>query len=306
MKISIIVPSYGRPRTLDDFLKSLKKSLLKDVDFQIIAVVNDDNKKNIQDYLNVLKNRNILGLCPVVFSKKLGSVGARNEGIKRAKGDIIFFFDDDTEIIPDYFKKIIPLFKENNVGAVGGAEIKKKRSSKFHSIWFSIRKTGAVTKDGDIISNYFYDKKNKEILEVDTLHGSNFGVSKEALKKVKFWDKNFYGIYRDESDFTYRIKKGGYKLLFIPQTGVIHKETIQGGNIPPQKKKQWAYWYFRNTSYFFFKNVYDGNPPYVFLFLFRELIYNSLKAIIYKNLYFITQYPKLFEGYLLAIKNRGK
>jgi len=305
MKISIIVPSYGRPKTLEDFLKSLKKTIPKNFNFQIIVVVNDDTSQNIQGYFNVLRQIKIPGIEPLIFQKKLGSVGARNEGIKKVKGGIIFFFDDDTEIIPGYFEKILPLFKEKNIGAVGGAEIKKKSSTMFHSVWFSIRKPGTITPDGDIISNYFYDRKSKP-LEVDSLHGSNLAITKEALKKIKFWDKDFYGVYRDETDFTYRIKKAGYKILFNPATGVIHKETVQGGNVPPQKKKQWAYWYFRNTSYFFFKNVYNGNPINFFSFLCRELIYGALKVLAYKNPHFILQYPKIFEGYFISIKNKRK
>lgn len=301
MKISIIVPSCGRPKILRNFFESLKE--VKDkLPLETIIVINDESLSNRKEYIKIInKYRKQLNIKPFIFSRMLGSARARNEGLKKAKGDTIFFFDDDTELLSDYFAKILPLFKGKNVGAVGGAEIKKK-SSKLHSIWFFLRKTGSVTKDGDIISNFFYDLKQVQSIDVDHLHGSNFGISREALKKVKCFDENFYGVYRDETDFIYRIKKKRYKVLFLPSTGVIHRETVKGGSIPPQKKKQWCYWYYRNTSYFFFKNIYKGNLFYLFLFLFRELIYSLLKATIYKNPYFITQYPKIIKGYKLARK----
>lgn len=301
MKISVIVPSCGRPATLESFLKSLQKAKKK-LDLQTIVVINDDDLANVAEYAEIVgRFKSKLKILPLIFKKRLGSANARNEGIKRSKGDVIFFFDDDTEILGDYFDRILPLFKDGEVGAVGGAEI-KKQSSKLHKVWFSFRKTGVITKDGDIISNFFYDPKTKEILDVCHLHGSNFGITKEAMKKVGFFDKNLYGTYRDETDFTFRIKKYKFRLLFLPSTGVIHKETVKGGNIPPQKKRQWAYWYYRNTSYFFFKDVYNGNPIYLISFLFRELFYNLLKAIIYKNPHLITQYLKIVEGYRLSNK----
>ncbi|MFH8119936.1 MAG: glycosyltransferase family 2 protein [Candidatus Aenigmatarchaeota archaeon] len=302
MKISIIVPSCGRPKILENCLKSLKKIEPIEETIETIAVINDDNPANINQYTKIInKYRKDLNIKSLIFQKRIGSVRARNEGIKKAEGKLIFFFDDDIKILPDYFKKILPLFK-GKVGAVGGAEIKKK-SSILHNIWFSIRKIRSITNDGDVVSNFFYDPQSKEVFEVDHLHGSNFGIKREVLKKVKGFDENFYGVYRDETDFIYRIRKAGYKILFLPSTGVIHKQTVKGGNVPPKEKKKWAYWYHRNNSYFFFKNVYTGNFFYFLLFLFREFFYSILKAIVYRNAYFIIQYPKIIEGYQLA-KNR--
>lgn len=299
MKISIVVPSCGRPEILESFIKSLKKAKTKNLFLETFIVINDENILNIKKYRKIVNRyRRALNIRPLIFKKRIGSVRARNEGLKKAKGDVIFFFDDDTEILPNYFIKILPLFKARQVGAVGGAEIKKE-VTKVHKVWFFMRKTGQITQDGDIISNFFYDSKHNKPIFVNHLHGSNFGITREALKKVKNFDENFYGVYRDETDFTYRIKKAGYKVVFLPFTGVIHKETMKGGSVPPQKKKQWCYWYYRNTAYFFFKNIHKSNLFYLFLFLCRELIYGLLKVAVYKNPYFITQYFKIIDGYKL-------
>ncbi len=74
-------------------------------------------------------------------SKPLGGIGARNSGIRKAKCEIVVFFDDDTIIQKDYFKELLKHYKNKKVGAVGGSEIKKKQSL-LHKLFLKLEKLG--------------------------------------------------------------------------------------------------------------------------------------------------------------------
>ena len=298
MKISIVIPTFNRAKVFKECLESLSKSIIK-VPYEVIVVINGTDIKEFKKSIVVAKNfKKKLNIRIFVKFGRLGSAKARNIGLKLAKGNIVFFFDDDIEILPDYFEKVLPFFSENDVGSVGAAEIKDNVTF-FHKIWFKTRQPGKVTDSGEIISNFFYNPNLKKVFYVDHLHGSNFGLKKEIINEIGSFDENYIGVQREETDFIYRVRKLGYKLVFVPFTGVIHKQTTYGGNIPPTKKREWCYWYYRNTSYFFFKNIYDGKKLKLIKFLVRELIFSIIKVLAYRNLFYIMEFPKIYEGYKL-------
>jgi GT2 family glycosyltransferase len=302
--VSIIIPTIERPDIFEDCLSSLIKAVKVLHRFETIVVINGVNKLNFSRSVEVArKYKKKLNIKIIKRFGRIGSAKARNIGIRKAKGDLIFFFDDDTEILPDYFKKTLPLFLNKRVGAVGGAEI-KGGITKFHKIWFAIRKPGIITSTGEIVSNFFYHENFKGFIPVFHLHGSNFGLRKKLIKKIGFFDERYIGVQREETDFIYRVKKIGYKLVFIPSTGVIHKQTVYGGNVPPKKKKEWCYWYYRNSGYFFFKNIYENKKLRAISFLIREFIFGLIKVFAYMNPFYMVEYPKIYEGYILWRRTR--
>jgi cellulose synthase/poly-beta-1,6-N-acetylglucosamine synthase-like glycosyltransferase len=181
MKLSIIIPSYGRAEVLDDCLKSIYKIKKELNDYEII-VVNNNNDKKIEKETSKVCKKYKLNITEINPHKGVGSVKARNLGIKKTKGDILVFFDDDTIIQKNYFINLIKTYNNTKVGAVGGAEIKNQKNSIFHKIMFKLSKTGDITWSGNIISNF--SQKIKLPLKVKHLHGSNFSIRKDVINKI--------------------------------------------------------------------------------------------------------------------------
>jgi len=300
MKISIIIPTHGRPGVFSQCLKSinlLKKELDKFKPYEII-IINNNNEKLRNETSKACREYD-LPIKEIVMKKAAGSVRARNAGIKKAKGDVLIFFDDDTIILKNYFTNLMKHYKDKKVGAVGGSETKQKNTL-LHKLFFKFHKPGSITWSGEIISNFSPDY-NKPII-VKHLHGSNFSICKRVIDEIGLMDELMIGHYRDETEFIYRVYRKGYTIIFEPEAEVIHTESNIGGSISPSKKKEWAYWYHRNTSYFFFKQLYTGNPLQLIAYIARELITSIIRAIIYKNSYYLFEMKAVKEGHDLALK----
>ena len=93
-----------------------------------------------------------------------------------------------------------------------------------------------------------------------------------------------------------RILLGAQNLIFNPKCKIIHTATNLGGNISPENKKKWACFYHRNTSYFFFKHLYNKNPIKLISFLLREFIMSIFRSIIYKNPYYFSELKIIKKG----------
>jgi len=296
MKLSIIIPSYGRAQVLKDCLESINKLKNELKDYEIIVINNNNDKKIENDTSRVCKKYK-LNITEINTHRGLGSVKSRNMGIKKAKGDLLLFFDDDTIIQKNYFNNLLKSYNNENIGAVGGAEIKEQKNSIFHKLLFKFKKTGDITWSGEIISNFSPNIKNS--LKVKHLQGSNFSIRKSVIDKIGLMDEKMIGHYRDETEFVYRVYKAGFDVIFNPKCKVIHTATTIGGNVSPNKKKEWAYWYHKNNSYFFFKHLYNNNFLKLIMFILREFFTSIIRVILYKNIYYIIEMKKY-----LSIKNK--
>ena len=118
MQLSIIVPVYNM--AADDKLTYCLDSLVAQTvsDYEIIAVDDcstDDSYKIMADYQNRYPDR----FRAIHSDVNLHQGGAKNIGIKAAKGDWIGFIDADDWITPDYYEKMIAKAAETGADIVG-------------------------------------------------------------------------------------------------------------------------------------------------------------------------------------------
>ncbi len=93
-KLSIIIPVYNISKYINRCLNSICKQLLDGVE---IIVVDDGSLDD--SILKVLIWQEKYKIIKVVSQKNKGLGGARNTGIKEAKGEYVWFVDGDDEII---------------------------------------------------------------------------------------------------------------------------------------------------------------------------------------------------------------
>lgn len=121
--ISIILPTYNRasmlPETLDSFLEQTYPAGL----YEMIIVNNnstDETAQVIERYCALHKNVRSL------FEPRQGAHYARNSGAKAAKGDLLYFTDDDMLADRNLLINIIQGFRQDErVGAVTGRILPK-------------------------------------------------------------------------------------------------------------------------------------------------------------------------------------
>lgn len=100
--LSFIIPIYNAEKYLEECLKSLIDQDIPLTDYEIICI-NDGSTDNSESVIrNFQKYTNIL--C--INQKNAGVTSARNEGLKVAKGDFIWFIDADDFISRNILKEL--------------------------------------------------------------------------------------------------------------------------------------------------------------------------------------------------------
>ena len=240
--VSVIIPTYGRASMIKYALDGLKRQKYRD--FEVIVVLKaagDSTEKILKKYREDLSIKTIIQEDGFVTN-------AYNLGLKKAKGQIIAFLDDDAIPYPDWLDEHVKIYiKSDEVGGISGTT-----------------KSASITKDEKIIqipedSIYPYGRKqryynfpwarpvmgmsryliffgrdglvhhhpsleNKNIHEVfpSLLHmGANMSVRKEAVKGLEINEDLILG-FTFEQLFSYQIWRLGYKLLYNPNANVLH------------------------------------------------------------------------------------
>jgi GT2 family glycosyltransferase len=155
----------------------------------------------------------------VLFANGKGIAHSHQLSINKSETDLIWRLDDDCVAKNDVLEKLLASMTDE-VGAVGGCVLDPKHIS-FNSM--------ASNKIEDIylgVNEQWY-QQSKEVKEVDHLY-SSFLYRKEASKHGYCLELSSVG-HREETTFTYEMKRAGWKLLFNPKAVTYHYRNPEGG-----------------------------------------------------------------------------
>jgi glycosyltransferase involved in cell wall biosynthesis len=108
MKVSLIICSRNRARSLADTLAWLERSDIRDHHAEVVLVDNgssDGTGKTMHEFADNAKFP-----VTVVSAPRPGLGIARNAGLRHARGEIVAFTDDDCYVTPRYFSDLISHF----------------------------------------------------------------------------------------------------------------------------------------------------------------------------------------------------
>ena len=215
LTISVVIPSYRRPKDLARCLDALKKQ--KRPADEILVVVRDTDTET-WTFIQTL-NPEFLPLRTVTVSV-CGVVAAMNAGMDVACGDIIAFTDDDAAPHTDWLERIEAHFlSDTNIGGVGG------RDWVYHGTQLEEGErevVGQVQWFGRVIGQHHLGVG--EAREVDVLKGVNMSFRRSAIAQMHF-DPRMRGTGAQvhfELAFSLSLKRAGWKLIYDPRVAVDH------------------------------------------------------------------------------------
>ncbi len=229
---SIIIPTYNRPKDLENCLRSLLQQTQR-VDELIII---DDGDLESVPLWEACREKGIR--CLYRKKDKPGLTASRNLGITLATMDILFFLDDDVVLYPDYIEQICLTFDHHDdkldgpLGGVGGVIVNHKPLRFHHRLRRLSDRLFLVTGpvEGRVLpSGFCVNFGATGRLPTDT-HGVDFlagGVSaypKRIFKTFRFSEAyTGYGLGEDK-DFSFRVSRQ-YRLLINPDAKLYHHES---------------------------------------------------------------------------------
>ena len=114
--VSIIIPTFNRYEYLKDVLTDLENQDYKNLEIIIVDQTDNPDKGILQKYsLNLIS----------IFQEGKGQWLARNEAIRKATGNYLLFFDDDSRVSSDWISQHLKGLEFFNADISAGVSISK-------------------------------------------------------------------------------------------------------------------------------------------------------------------------------------
>ena len=273
--ISIIISAYNEEKTLRQCLDSLL--VLEYPNYEII-MVNDASKDNTLTILQEYQQKN-KKIKVVTYTVNKGVPGARNEGMRAAKGDIFVFTDADATFPKEWPTKLIGPFSDPTVGATGGRDIAPPNQPLIHRC-IDYTLTSFIGTAGL--------RGAKVRLAKYAVTGCNFAVRREVVQKVGMHDEKIR--WRgEEKEWCQRIREAGYEILFVPESYILHYRRIS-------LKSFWTQTYKSGKARFDILKVAPGSFQLIHIVPSLFVLYLGITAL------FSLVFPHLFALFALALK----
>ncbi|MBD2124522.1 glycosyltransferase family 2 protein [Trichocoleus sp. FACHB-262] len=294
--VSIILVNYNGVGVILDCLDSIEK-FIHSVTYEVIVVDNDST-----DGSPKLVAQKFPHVQVIQSSKNLGFGAGNNLGAQAAKGNFLFLLNTDTVLISDPLPHLLILMQTHlDVGLIGPQLLNPDGTLQL-SVVPAIGLRGEYQAQQQLKK---YQNANNQaaisqqfqvIQEVEIVIGAAIFIRRELFDSLGGFDESFF-MYFEESDLCQRSRNQGWKILYTPQTALIH---LKGQSVN-QRADAMAIEYRKSQLYYYQKHCSLVEQILVRLYLLIKFLSLFLKTLnptfgkIILLLFNFKQYPLSFK-----------
>ncbi len=219
VEVSIIIPVFNQFQFTHACLASLQ-TVEERSRFEVI-VVDDCSTDETAELVPRME-----GVVYLRNETNSGFVASCNRGAENARGEYLFFLNNDTIVKPDWLAASLDTFAEEPRAGIVGSKL--------------VYADGRLQEAGGIIWrnasgwNYgkFDDPEKPEynyLREVDYCSAAALMIPKSLFEKLGGFDPKYAPAYYEDTDLSFKVRKDGYKVLYQPMSEIIHYEGATGG-----------------------------------------------------------------------------
>ncbi|MDO8625374.1 MAG: glycosyltransferase [Candidatus Diapherotrites archaeon] len=216
MRASVIIPVYNGARTISNTLSALQRQDLKRTDFEVLVVDDgstDETARIVSGFRDIL----------VLSQPNAGPAVARNNGAKKAKGEIVVFLDSDCVPRNDWLTQMLAPFEDPAVmGCQGRYENPLPQwMARFVQLEIEERYARMATQP-----------------RIDFVGSYSAAYRREVFLAQGGFDTGFRAASGEDPDLSFRLADKGYRLVFNSDAVVAHFH-------PTSLAKYWKTKFFR-------------------------------------------------------------
>jgi GT2 family glycosyltransferase len=259
--VSIISVHFNEPEATEKMLASTRLSGYTNL--EVLVVDNGSTKGDLQSIVDKYPEVTFLK-----SNQNLGFAGGNNLAIPFAKGELIFFLNNDATLLPDTISTLVEfLLSTPDAGLVSPLICYPPSNSKRDLIQFA----GTSSVNPWTGRNLTLGYKTLDFGQFDRpqhipyAHGAAMMVKKELIQKHGSLDEVFF-LYYEELDWSERLNKAGLRNYLVPTTRIYHHESLSTGVDSPLKV------FYLNRSRILFMDKHQKGLSLLMFFIYYHCV----------------------------------
>ena len=198
--ISIVVPTYNAQDTLGACLAALQDQRAAGDAYEIIVVDDGSTDRSAE----IARQHGVR----VIQQPNAGPAAARNRGAREAHGSLLLFTDADCEPAPDWIVRMTAPFADPEVTGAKGVYRTRQRQvvPRFVQLEYETR----------------YERMAYQAV-IDFVDTYSAAYRRDVFLANGGFDTVFPTASVEDQEFSFRLARKGYRLIFVPQAVVYHR-----------------------------------------------------------------------------------
>ena len=167
----------------------------------------------------------------ILNEKNRGFAGACNDGIARARGELIVLLNFDTEVEPSWLRELVRPIADDARTAITGCKMLFPGGR-------MIQHAGGILHHNGMTRHWGYQEEDRgqydEERDVNYVTGAGMAIRREFLEMCGGGlDADYFPAYCEELDLCYRAHLMEYRVVYAPRAVLVHHESPVLGNQSP-------------------------------------------------------------------------
>ncbi len=234
--VSIITVNFNQPEVTEALLTSIAEVRCS-IDIEVIVIDNGSRVNPVPNW-----ERKYPNIKFIRSEENLGFSGGNNLGIRIAKGDYLFFINNDTELTSGLIETLANDLDNNT--KIGIISPKIRYFDEPDVIQYAgFTPMNYYTARNSCIGQYEKDKGQYDHYKGITgfIHGAAMMARRQAINTDTGMPECFF-LYYEEMDWCEEIKRNGYEIWVDNSVLIYHKESVSVGRRSKMKE------YFMNRN----------------------------------------------------------
>ena len=228
-RVSVIVPIHGKLRYTLACLRSIARHGA-DAPFEVIVV---DDASPDESAFTVGQ---IGGLRLLQNERNLGFIGSCNAGAAAARGEYLLFLNNDTQVTPGWLDRLLDCFAEEAGCGIAGSRLTYPDGR--------LQEAGGLVYSDGSAWNYgrFEDRDDPRFLyrrDVDYVSGAALMIDAALFRQISGFDPRYAPAYCEDMDLAFAVRAAGRRVIYQPESLVVHYEGISSGLDPFEGVKRY-------------------------------------------------------------------
>lgn len=284
MRLTISIVNWNTKELLKDCLTSIIQNYTGN-DYEVIVVDNNSNDGSIE-----MLQKYFPEIIIIINKNNLGFGKANNQVMQVCRGRCILIINPDIIIKKGSLEKMLDFLEKNeNAGAVGAKLLNPDGTVQMKGFY---RKLPSLLQllmfktvlyrifiHFQVFSARFWEYQDiNHTHEVEQIPGACILIKREVYEKIGGFDEDYF-IWYEDVDWSWRMRKAGWKLYYLPEAEIVHYGGQSFLNIDSGEK---IILFHTSLLKYFYKN-HTKNDYYLarLIIYINFMIVNILQIIMY-------------------------